>query len=694
MPSIYNNFAASTLLPRAVAWVNAKRSPADSWQYVPYLYPLQCVDAAAPDIGHADLAYEFGTIKREDSTQKFPFAPYNLGDYWIQIVMQRAGEGPQVAWTGIVTDDEPTFDRPDVSAGSQRIRAYQASHLLDRSVMSSARVQSGTAYQTIQWIPAFNARSRIGFSLDGNRSEQLGPDGVYVFSKDGEVWTCLDVVRYLCQYHAPAGLQIQLVGQADLLSSIKEVWQFEGVTLWQALNQLIDRRRGVGFYPIAGDGNLFLWVFSLTERDIQIGSHVLPANPMQTFFRLPDSRPYTHFVEDLALRRTTSNYYDRIIVRGARARVTGTFSFEDGNLVKGWSGDLEDEYVTAKGSDGEENDRFRQSDRFRSVFTTFIVPPNWDGKVGDGEGGSKQTLRIQPTNDGFMETQKGEGAFYYPDKTFLRELPLLVGWDYSEEPPADLTETGVEPAFAQPLVLVRYTFTEDPTYHRIETLSDSLRDAVSASCYMLDKQLGVRVMASPQHAFAHSKMDSLANPEAGPSDQDVQLLNYDTLILTATFESDERPHVVLENFGPSGMGRTLTVDVPDAEFWYVAPGTVLDVDRDDPARLKKIADTNIFVRNDKEKLDAIAAFLAGWYGVRRQAVEIPIQSIGMFVQVGALLTEIQSANLVEPIRTVVTSRLIDFAAGKTTLKTGYGNLDFAGVTQFASDRSRRRKVFP
>lgn len=693
MPTIYNRAATLTLVPPNRSWVMAKLSYSDRWQYVPYMVPVQCVDVAAPEVGYADIRYDFGLIKREDTTSFLYATTYGLLDCYIQIMTQYEGYAPQAIWTGIITDDQTAADRPGFASGEQQIRAYHLSHLLDREPIANARTETPAAdgtTQTIGWVPTFNKRSEIGLSLAGNRTEEPAEDGVYVFGKDGDLWTNLDILEYLCYYHKPANLDIQFAGQTNLLEQTVDLWDFEGYTLWEAINKLVDRKKGVGFYPwSAGDGYLYLYIFSLTERDIQFGSATLAANPLQTFYEFPSSRPYTHLTGEIPFRKTTVNQYDRLVIRGKRAKVTGTFSLADDTLEKGWTQDLEDDYVTAKGTDEQENDRYRSLDKFQGVFSRFTVPNEWDGKVGDGDGGKKVSMRLRALNDGTMEPRK-TGPLYMVDKTFLRENPFQSGKDYGSEPPTDYNPAEQEPEF-QPLLAIAKKVPDGEqvvnAFYILDRLDESLADSSSASVRPTDKRLGVEVAFSPRHLFA------LGHIEEGGATGSEPVLDYEKLLVTATFESDECPQIIVENFAgnASESVKTLVLDIPGVEYWYVAPGTVVDVDPDNETKLLRYQAESPFIRGEEDlaKLEAVAAFITAWYGVRRQAVQIPIKQVGLFVQIGTLLTDIRNANLAEQVRTVVTARKTDFIAGVTVIETGYNALDVA--TSSNIDRKRIRK---
>ena len=703
MPTLTN--PAPGTLPRLRYWVEASSTINGSYTYLPYLQPLRCVEACAPEIGSADLLYHFGYIKREDQASAAYFTPYNLLGAFVAIWCQEAGYAPQLVWRGIVTDVENRLERADVPGGAQLVKAWGLAHLLEKMEISTAKVLKSTSLVTIDWVPTFNRRTRLGLSLTGNRSSGFVDGSSYVFSEDNETWTSADVLQYLLTYHVPDAITVTVSGQLDVLEKLIEEYQFEGMSTWAAINKIIDRKRGLGCYVKAGSlGNsLELVIFTLVERDLTYGTKSLPANPNQTYFQMPSEYPWTHLVPTIPFRSTTTNQYDVIEVRGERLRVTGTFSIRDENLVEAWSDDLESDYVTGLDPDDEEqNDRYRSLDKFEGVFTRFVVPKDWDGQCGNGEGEDRSNVLLDANDDGTV-THESVGGFFPADKTFLRQLPFEVGKDYQDgaEDAPDDNPDGVEPEFKLLFAVIEdktegatiegRVHEETDKWHYLDRLSESFREESirSASARPLSTGFGVEISASPRHYFAMANED-FGYSGAGASSIEAEF-DYQKLAFTCQFEHDIRPRVVVENVAgtPSTTERKLVIDVPGAESWWVATGTILDVDdKGKPVRYKG---SDNLVRDDSEKLQAVAAFASGWYGVTRQAVNIVINSVGLFCQLGVLITDIRTSSMTEPVRTVVTARSIDFDAQQTTIETGYANFDLGFVQESRKLKRRGRR---
>ena len=118
----------------------------------------------------------------------------------------------------------------------------------------------------------------------------------------------------------PRGIEFQLVGDTEALEEIIDSWEVSGLTVWQAINRVIDRRKGMGCWLEVNHktNTVQLRTFSITDRPIAYGLQTIPANGMPVYWEQPDEYPYTHLAGDLSFRVTTQNQFDRLVVRGER----------------------------------------------------------------------------------------------------------------------------------------------------------------------------------------------------------------------------------------------------------------------------------------------------------------------------------------------------------------------------------------
>ena len=121
--------------------------------------------------------------------------------------------------------------------------------------------------------------------------------------------------------------------------------------------------------------------------------------------------------------------------------------------------------------------------------------------------------------------------------------------------------------------------------------------------------------------------------------------------------------------------KTLLIQVPDAEGWWIADGTILDVDEDGTAVLQA---GNAALRNDGDRLKEIAALAQAWYGVQRATLNVRILGIETIPKVGSYVTSTLTGNYSESINSAVSTIVYDLRRVRTTIVTNYEELDFAG----------------
>lgn len=675
------------LLPRSFVYVQIKKNWSDDWTFAPWLTAISSTSPVAPEVGRAEFEYEFGSIKREQSTSFSTYPPLKLRDYYVRILFQNGGFAPQVAWTGIFQDEETTSEGI-TAIGVQRLVAYELSHLLDMKDIDSSWVFQAASSDDeedeiiqIERIVTFNEKNRKGRRTDGNRSDNPAsgggdlPEDIYYFDNKSNKWTNAQIVRYLCWFFGPDAMDVQLAGQYDALEKLTDVLNPKGKTLWQCLNELIDRRRGIGFYPIVSASGLFyIYVFTLVEVDVPIDGTFLPKNPNQQYFELPSTYPYSHIVGEIPFHVSSSNTYDTIKVRGDRVRVAATFSFEDSvTLNYNWTPAIEVEYKAA-------SDKARSADKFKSVYSQLRVPMDWDGKVGDGAGESTKTsVYLKSKKNGVLVNDASDAVpMWRHEREFERSTFFEVGVDYTDSDFLSANPTNSEPEYV-PLIAFIYDNREHTVNHVITNQYylmdklDSIEGCHGVHVRPLDNQLGVEWTHTPRHYFASASdwEDSGIAPAATETSPE---FDWRQVGVTGVFALDIHPTITLENMDGDGLdsGRTLIIDVPTIQTWYVAPNTVVDIQG---GQLIAFTDETRYVRNDRQRLLSVASFALAWYGVRRQAVQIPINNVGLFVQLGTYLTDIHNAWMKEPVRTVVTARHIDYRLQSTMIETGWTAFD-------------------
>jgi len=694
------------------------------WNTVPYLWPNRYVNnTVAPEVPVANLSYDFGTIKRTDKVASQVFPP--LEDLHGQFVrIQTDYEGAvETNFVGVIETVETQVLSNVRKTGRQNITAYGLAHLLDRVPIKTAFVE-GFASVEIMWTPDFNRRDRFGGQIFGNRSlGAIGPQATHLFAEhpeweETEVWTNADIIRYLVAHFAPVDLAVSLQGQHTALNSIIEVHnQGKWRSLWDALVQLIDRKRGVGFSVDVDEQvqTVDIRVFTIASTDITVGSATLPANDRQQTFQLPTSLPLVHLVDVVPFKETIINQASKLIVRGQRVKATGTFSWADDTLKFGWDlswgATVQSDYKNAllkgdKDADPSQRnkDMKRTASRYGGLWTRFVVPQFWSWRVGDGLGDAiTEYLSIGPNNDGtFSQFSDGD---WNGHKKFVRQTPFLVGWDYTVDPPVPFaTPEHTQPEYQSMMVFINDTFTHTDGLQNHEPTQQSYHvdripiDRVKSAGYRpLDDMMGFELNIHPLHYFAGDDFrgEDLTYVEVAPE------FDWRQLVCTATVELDVR-QMIESDLAPTTGGkprkpatadRTIVVDVPDAEYWYVAPNTAIDTKLAIVETGNRLTDPyvrandggSMVLRDDKVKLEGIAAFMQAWYQVKRQAVKIPIHRARNWVPVGTLITNITSVDEITEVNTVVTKVTTVFPEGaqggeaSTTIETGWASLDSLGI---------------
>lgn len=629
----------------------------DSWRVVNYLRPLTASVSISPSIPVATFLYTYGDIKREDSNVFNWVSPIDIANNYVRI-LSHGSNGQQVLFVGILTDDHfEVHGATTDPQGNQTITAYGLEHLLDRTAVYGALTDNGW----IDWMPTFNDRDQWGGLLQGNRSTANGWNSA--FSTDGEEWTYLDIILYMLQNHSPSGLNIGISGAYDVLDSLKGRFNFDGLTLRQVLDKLIDRRRGLGWMVWSNGGDVNIYIFSVFDEGVSVGGVYYPGNPEQIDLALDDLID----IESAEIGVNQSQLYDTIVVQGQRVKTCFSASFADGTLQAAWSGSEETSYKNIIAADGKTGDILRSADDYTAVYQRFIVPDSWNWFAGNGIGGYGGNA--VPSFDNFAYPDYSTpGPYSGRPRPLLRALPLtrVDGIDYDN--------------YLPPVAIIKHTDDQGAdAYYPIDQL-DKIKKS-PASLRMLDGDMGLEIRGKINHSFGKNSFDSATN---GPTEHEPDF-DYNDLICTVAVESDVRPKVIVELGGETEVNRTLVINVYDAEFWYITPGTVEGVSDG-----QVVHHSGGVTRDDTEKLRNIAAMAAAWYGKYRGTVRLTVKDVVTSMLPGALIVSASSSWQNEPVSTVISRVTYDFTGAKTTIETGFAELDFSvlldipGMSDFRS----------
>jgi hypothetical protein len=655
-----------------------------------------------PDTGRSCFRYRFGYEALEwDLGVPQQYDPIDLQDYYVRVSMQQQGYDPTPVWWGIFTEVTNTYMEGDNPAGEQRFDAQGIEYLLDRCPINGSKAlkpnpsqsQNGPTNVTVSLNSAlsFNRKPQKGHSLVGNRSKNKGPDGTYMFSAAAKKWTNLQAANYLLQYFGPQDIQFQIVGQTDPLDQMVFYHSIRhGTTVWKALCELIDHRKCLIMVPYVVDDQVYIYVDTTQDFPVQVAGMTIPPNSNPVQFTMPEEAPYDHLVDDVPIRQTDQTNYGTIMVYGSKVKMMFPAAFKsltqinlpNGNLIHGGNYYLQDYLTGVPGGNGnaDQNDRERQKDKYRDVFQRFLVDREWDGKiVVNGE--STNVMPI-PWPDGTVDivpppkAQKGlptdvSGAqFVLFDKYYDKMLPLRKGVDYTQVPPKD-NNPNPDTAGYVPLLGLYFDqangakHTADNLWHKFENLRKDNASLKPLTIHKADEELGVHIQGSPNHYLALNHWQG-----ANATNHDPEI-DYENICLVGSVDMDVRPCVVWQ----SGFNDRIKMEtMPSCRFWYAVPNCPIDVDNN--GQLQTIPDDNQILDDDSTVLQQVAAEMVGWYGTPRQTIALTIKQPGMYVQLGAFLQAINSADTTERIGTIINKITIDFDQQTTEICTGFQNLDF------------------
>jgi len=661
-------------------WATNPQGEASQWAALDYLEVKQVTQAVAPSMPTARCVWRAGQIKRTDRTD---FPNVRIGDFagWymrIVLVAMQKGHEEQTIFVGRFGSDDRMLGGSDTgSYADQELTVYGLASDLDRNAIRKSWVNTNSGYAEVDTDIAFNERYERGFSEVGNKSYSayvVNGQSVFVFDGSGSdattpalVWTAKEMIEHLLAFHGPEGMPIKLAGQVDALSVIDvQRVSIYGQTLWSALNEIIDRKRGLGFYltsdeapPVEGEesadpNTVTLRVFTVNDEPVAVGDVTIPANANARSIVIARDLPKvvdTTFTEDFASR------FGKIIVSGERLVSCGTFSFKDGSMEVAWSTDLETEYkagAAASTDNARANDQFRGDDKFSSVYTSFRVKKGFDWYSLGGEGPPGASVNLNPKVLPTGEINLGsQGAIRNWGLVASRHIPLRH----------ERTEKEPDPDYRKMLA-----FIYDPDTKRWINAEASKG---IGSLRPLQNDLGVELTTSDRqnHLLAKNHWTDAKATSIQPR------YDYEKLIFTFAVALDQRVaiEVVVKGGDPA---RVLHIPVQGAEVHYVAQNTVVGVEKD--GKLVRYSGAQ-FPRDDRDRLRMIAAQAKAWYGKKRTTATLTGEAIWNHLPLGTYITRCERPTGHTAVNGVVSSITYDFGAPqRTTIKTSFGELDLDG----------------
>jgi hypothetical protein len=716
MPTVSNNTTVTTA-PLIPLKISIKQNWDDDWLVLPHAYPTECGVGVSPAIDTAEFIYEFGQIKQNNRSTINLYTPLDLKKWYVRISYTYPNSPTVHAWYGVITNATTIMMNGTGDLGTQKFQCHELTYLLDRTkltkVYAEQTTSEGHGFATLDVIPTFNLRNQTGGTVFGNRN--FAPDddeseqdeegnytkAIYNFSRNGHLWNYRQILDMVLHYGNQTGIPFTLAGQLEPLEDITNVFTIGTDSLWDVMNRLIDRRRSLCFFcevieTEQGD-EVFLRVFSTADQTIKIGNVEIPANKQKIRFVYPTSNPYSHIADNLNFTDSATSQYDRIEVLGAPIKLCLTFALKDGTLVKsGWSeGGYRSPVDFSAANNPDACDAARASPVFDDTYCKYIVPKDWDWRIGGSftSGGARNNVCPIPQDDGsvsFDEDDLPDGSRYNwnAGKHFLRNLPWPVGSTPTGKTPPSTDADGEDVDFQLMFAFIQDwqdgdQHTATGGYLRLDKLHNASKDLKNIGLSALDNMLGIQLKAEPNHLLALKHWEAADKPEGEEGENwsgayatnTKPELNYEYIGVTGFFQTDACTKVIVQ-LRPDTGKEPLRIPVPHCEYHYVAPSTVTGIG---PHNAPVQPEEGFVQRDDTELLRTIAALAAAYYKQDRQAIEIPIKSIGLYVPLGAYITDITTATFRKPIATYVSRRHINFETGVTTISTAHSELDFSSL---------------
>lgn len=583
------------------------------------------------------------------------------------------------SWYGVITNLRREAMGGDVlgESGDLVIEALGMEVLLTRKQVTTSVIEQtpGVSTITIERGLPFNAhrgdRDR-GTYQTANKANTDGPGGVAVFAKTlttAENWSATEIVKYLLLNHQPAdgdGPWFELDFSQTVLDAFVPIdVQTDGRTVYDVLNAVIDRRRGVLWWiePYWADDAL---IFMLRVESSEVTDVTLPSGV---------TLPRNQHVRSLAIDSVGNmlgyreNYdglrkYSQVVVEGGRQGAVFTLAIADGTLEADWDATEEGRYKTAastlptynvldRSHQATVNDNVRTSDGLRHVYTRFRVPSDWDGRAGNGEGGQKYHVFPQIGTSVHPASSQTGHAFWHAGLRFQNSIPLRAQWDYSDVgyDPTNRNKSGTVGEYRRPFAVVSIPnasggdewFMADAA--GVATVADELRgkanQRVSCSLRMHEEQPGVTLApAGPPHALTGPATQwNGSDPTRAVSHLASPPTDYEKAKFTVYALADNRVTVQYPEAAAtvSNQASVHVIRLGDrARVDYVVPGTIVDVSNGELDR----ATQPMFARDDRESMTDLARQAWLWYGTTRIAVDMAVGHINNQIRLGDLIGQV------------------------------------------------------
>lgn len=619
-----------------------------TWTDRPTLQAISPSEGAGQVIGSTTLIQRVGSIRQAGATGN-PTAVVPLASLlgqWCRILLQDPVGVISAAgntWTALWHGEISATQQPDDGGGMAEMQlqclglASALARLTCNYGFEKRWSASGSGPDNLtfpNYVPAFNAEPSgdmytADVDIDGTgascRCHSRGKVGSSV------KWTAFHIVRTLLRAHA-RGQQFPSYSAVTpltwIISDPQNLLNFEpinldvsGMRLLDAINTVINPRRGLTWRHTVSGNTVTIVPESLTPTAITVGAFSLAANNRPVTPDLSTS----HFIDQAVLTVDQGSAYDVIRAVGERPWVAITLTYTaDGSyslpiaLVKGWTSPNENSWYTG-GQVG-----------IQPVFRRFTLADTW---AGDNQDGTTNGLRQGVAIDG--SRTHASGTSWNPQYLELSaQLPVSPEFSTLAKGPR------------QDAVAVMYN-------------GNSYLPLTGGSKIDAYYQLPVQVESQPGAVWV------------GISDEDAnkmeKFLAASTSRVYVTVGIREAAPLFVEwqrspGSQPRDLPRTLTVRVPDCEQWIALAGTVTGCSADGTTLLTLPAD--VTARDDLGTLKQTLALLQAYYAQDAATIEWIDNGVidtGTTYGPGALITTATLSTGVATVNATITTRTWDLS---------------------------------
>jgi len=644
------------------------------WLFVPELRVAGITyNAAAQDLSRADLYREYGASTKMPWEGDFVSrTPLVRGAWWIRIRFPADG-GLWTVFVGRLSVDGRDIYGSATRSGGQTWTVYGPGQILRKLSISEAYWQThhpdtdAQVVNCIQRLPGVNDWEHVD-GTTGNRTflpTTEGDSSTHVYGGTS-MWSYREYLQYIIARFLNSGSgepAWSLGGQDDLLDEFGDTLKFgESATAAQIIRRLIPLERGLDYRIVPTADGFEIQVFALCGEEFSFAGARLPRNPNLVAIKATQTSDSIR----TRIEYSGDHTYGRIRVFGNRIVVCCSLCVKStwgavGPLEPKWDSTLEFAYNHERGGNYDDpsvSDQARRADIYRPVYQHFGVTDYWDFN----------NWSAMPTLDDMGNLILGASSHYqHQQRETLNWIPLYEGWDYSTNPPTNRNATTQDAELRPPLVICGHLDPRDP--FNDDAMAYSPVDTIGIGVAVPKYDWGVLLSATPNHLLGKNHFPDTGLTQMAPA------WDYEDLQATIAFRAEERLRMVVEIPGRQECDGTKDLFVKDAEFWYLAAGTTVDLDTNGQPQCYGNDVSSKELRNDRYKLAPVmVAALSRYYRERARAW---IELKGLFPWsglVGSILSVIEEGGNTHDIRAPITG--VQYSVGpkgdvRTTIQAGF-----------------------